>query len=84
MFTIDETTFTKIKELKKLVDVVINIECSATAFKETSEKIKYLIDNINNPKIYKSWCVCLDIFDYDLKSSREKQGVYWRKWAVFF
>lgn len=79
----DEGTYNQIQALKLFVDVVANIEPFNN--EQKAEDIKLLIENINNPKTYKYWHVCLDIFNRDIQNGIDKEGgIYWRKWWVFF
>ncbi|WP_347175563.1 hypothetical protein [Polaribacter uvawellassae] len=80
----DESTFSKIQELKKFVDFVANLEFASEKEKRKAKEIKYLIENIHNPKTHKNWNVCLDIFDREIQDGIENEGYYWRKWSVYF
>lgn len=79
----DEATLIQIQELKKFVDFVANLEFATSEDKTNAEEIKYLIENIHDPKTHKAWSVCLDIFDPEIQLYN-KEGIYWRKWDVFF
>lgn len=80
----DETTFNKIQELKQFVDFVANLEFSTEKDKTKAKEIKYLIENIHNPKNHKNWNVCLSIFAPEIQNGIKKEEFYWRKWSVFF
>ncbi len=80
----DKSTYSEIQKLKKFVEFVSNLKFSTNKDKQKTKEIEFLIENINNPETHKEWCVCLDIFDRKIQNGQTKEGLYWRKWAVFF
>ena len=81
----NSVTYSEIQHLKLFVDIVANSTATSETNKQKLKEIKFLIEHINNPKTFKNWYVCLDIFDRKLQSGIAKGGgVYWRKWWVFF
>jgi len=82
---IDNDTYNKLQPLKTFVDFVAGLKYSTPDEKQKAIEIRNLIDNIDKPETFKSWNVCLDIFDTSIQNGNNKEGgVYWRKWSVYF
>lgn len=81
---IDKVTFEKIQQLKLVVDFIATLEFTTTEQKVAAQEIKLLIENIDKPEYRKDWCVGLDIFDFEIQSSKRKEGFYWRRWYLCF
>ncbi|PKP40757.1 MAG: hypothetical protein CVT95_13210 [Bacteroidetes bacterium HGW-Bacteroidetes-12] len=81
----DTKTYNTIQKLKKFVEFVAGLKDTTTEDRQKAQKIIELIEKINQPNSFKNWNVCLDIFDRDIQNRTTKvDGVYWRKWWVFF
>lgn len=81
----DEATYIKIQKLKKYVTFIAGLEFSTDEDKEKASEIIFLIENINKPETFRSWNICLDIFDLDIQYGFNKsKGIYWRTWSVYF
>ncbi|MFD2823414.1 hypothetical protein ACFS5M_07010 [Lacinutrix iliipiscaria] len=80
----DKTTLKKIQELRIFVDFVSNLEFATEDNKTKAKEIKYLIENIHNYKTHRNWNICLDIYDREIQNGIKSEGIYWRKWSVFF
>lgn len=81
----DTDTYIAIQELIPFVEFVATLEGASENQLQKAEEITRLIKNIDNLETPKGWSVCLDIFDEDIQYGYpEKQGIYWRKWWVFF
>ena len=84
-WTTDIDTYTKLQNLKKFVAFVAGMKHASDKDRQTALQIEQLITTIDRPETFKTWNVCLDIFDRDIHYGRKKQqGVYWRKWAIWF
>jgi len=81
---LDKATYKKIQELKKFVDLVVNLDVASKEHHSKAVEIKQLIHNIHNSDTHKNWNICLDIFDPEIKKGIVKEGFYWRKWSVYF
>jgi len=82
---IDVKSYNNIQQLKAFVEFVSNLPYATNSDKQNAVKINYLIENIDNPVSFKSWNVCLDIFDRNLQNQNiKKEGFYWRKWSAYF
>lgn len=64
----DNETYNKLQQLKSFVDFVAGIEYATVEDKQKVTRINSLIEHINEPDTFKSWNVCLDIFDRDLQT----------------
>ncbi|MDO9255669.1 MAG: hypothetical protein Q7U54_09165 [Bacteroidales bacterium] len=81
----DEGTYNKIQKLKKYVAFIAGLPFSSDEDKQKASRIIFLIENINKPETFRSWNVCLDIFDRDIQYGFNKsKGIYWRTWSVYF
>lgn len=81
----DNETYSHLQQLKSFVDFVAGLEYATVEDKQKVAKINSLIEHINEPDTFKSWNVCLDIFDRDLQTGTNKKGgIYWRKWTLYF
>ncbi len=82
---IDTDTYQQLQSLKLFIKFVSGLGCATSTDKKTANEIIYLLENINRPNSFKSWNVCLDIFDRHIIDSSEKlTGFYWRSWSVYF
>lgn len=79
----DIETYNQLQKLKKFVDFVAGLPFASALHKQNADKIKVLIETINQPETIKDWWVDLDIFDYDIQGGRGI-GIYWKKWSVDF
>jgi len=79
----DSETYNQLQKLKKFVDFVAGLPDALALHKQNADKIKELIETINQPETIKEWWVNLDIFDYDIQGGRGT-GIYWKKWSVDF
>lgn len=78
----DAATYFEIQKLKSFVDFVSNLPLSPEENTQKAADIKLLIENINKPNTLKQWCVCLNIYDFEIMNSNKKTGFYWRRWTV--
>ena len=56
-------TYNKLQKLKAYVTFVAGLKYATEKDKQVAAEIINLIENINKPDTFKSWNVCLDIFD---------------------
>ena len=80
---IDTKTYHEVQKIKRYVDFVSELEFTSLKDKEKAEEVKFLIENIDKPEYIKEWCVCLDIYNWEVQSGHGK-GIYWRGWRVWF
>ncbi len=53
--------------------------------KADATDIIYQIEHIDNPAIYKTWDISIDIFDTDIQNQISgREGIYWRTWNISF
>jgi len=74
----------QIQKLKRFVDFVSNLEYSSYIDTQNAKEIILLIEGINNPANNKNWNVCIDIYDNDVQYRIKSEGVFGRKWAVYY
>ena len=81
----DVDTCNKLQKLKTYVIFVAGLKYATEKDKQVAAEIINLIENINKPDTFKSWNVCLDIFDREIQDGVDKkEGFYWRSWSVYF
>lgn len=81
----DNDTYNKLQKLKVYVTFVAGLKYATEKDRQAAAEINNLIGNINNPDSFKTWNVCLDIFDQEIQEgAKKKEGFYWRSWSVFF
>ncbi|MDP2890110.1 MAG: hypothetical protein Q8P34_14235 [Bacteroidota bacterium] len=79
----DSETYNQLQKLKKFVDFVVCLPDAYELHKQNADKIKELIETINQPETFKDWRVCLDITDWNVQVGNGT-GIYWKKWSVYF
>lgn len=84
IWIVDTEWYNNLQLLKEFVLLVANLKYATPADKVAAEEVLYLIENINNPNTFKTWNVCLNIFDESLYNIPRKEGVYRRCWVVYF
>ncbi len=81
----DTDTYNKLQKLKAFVNFISALKYATEKEKQSATEIINLIENINKPYTFKSWNVCLDIFDREIQyGANKKEGFYWRSWSVYF
>lgn len=81
----DADVYNKLQKLKTYVIFVAGLKYATEKDKQAAAEIISLIENINKPETFKSWNVCLDIFDREIQNSaNKKEGFFWRSWSVYF
>jgi hypothetical protein len=81
----DTDTYNKLQKLKVFVNFISALKYATEKDKQAASEIINLIENINKPETFKSWNVCLDIFDREIQyGANKKEGFYWRSWSVYF
>ncbi len=84
-WTVDDDTYIQLQKLIKFVEFVSSLEYTSETDREKAAEIIELIKNINNPKSFKTWDICIDIYDHDIQwKLNDRTGVYWRSWSIFF
>jgi hypothetical protein len=79
----DSETYNQLQKLKKFVDFVAGLPVAFALHKQNADKIKDLIETINQPETIKDWWVCLDVTDLNIQGGNGT-GIYWKKWSVNF
>ncbi|MEZ5198467.1 MAG: hypothetical protein R2764_19400 [Bacteroidales bacterium] len=73
----DTDTYIAIQQLIPFVEFVDTLQRATENHLQKAEEITRLIKNIDNLQTPKEWCVCLNIFDEDIRNGYpEKQGIY--------
>ena len=82
---LDNKTYNEIQKLIKFVDFISSLKYATQIDRENCKIVKTKIENINNPKTFKDWNICLDIYDPEIQGKiNGAVGVYWRTWSVYF
>lgn len=85
VWIVDTEWYNNLQLLKEFVLLVADMKEATPKDKKAAKEVIYLIEDINNPSTFKSWNVCLDIYDTELQCGNKKGGgIYWRSWAVYF
>lgn len=84
-WTVDDDTYIQLQKLIKFVEFVSNLEYTTDTGREKCNEIIELIKKLNNPESFKTWDICIDIYDRDIQwKLKDRTGVYWRSWSIFF
>jgi hypothetical protein len=88
---VDDVTYQNLQQLKQFVDFVAQLPSTSECHKKNADKVKWFIENINNPENFKTeWNTCIDIFDPMIQNGaygrnfEKNKGLYWKRWTIWF